>query len=412
MHNGPTNKLSSKKRIRCANGHQSGQSIETNRSMPRRHQNLTATQSSTEMSKFGGTSGSAEMSYVTPSPQLTPKPFDNRNAHSTITATKLPYKPSNSVPADFESRIHSTTEPYPTYRPEPQIHQYVRTPTQCVPLNYYGKENYRPSIHISSLSQSQSTSNMPAQADSWNRLKHQQQKSQQRAFVRHSDNPFKNYKYDPNDTESYLDQLASSANNTTPTGGSIIPPEGFHAIDRGRASYLPRHHSSDILGRRKQQKHGTGLSIRDVLSQKAAESNAHITPVAQFVPNAHQTLYPTENYMHPSLHHNNSARYLPAMDYSVNYHDNEFSTSNHNVYGQATDLNQHGNRNIDLHQAGSYANISPTLVYNPSLQHESQIVLHQASGNAWRGRQDGVQYSTGSFDQENLENMYFYRQFH
>jgi hypothetical protein len=127
--------------------------------------------------------------------------------------------------------------------------------------------------------QLQSDDRFPKDLASWKRLKGLQQKSQQRAFVRHSDNPFKNYKHDPNDTESYLDHLSSHGKEET--SGSIIPPEGLHAL--ATTSTIPifgsrnEHYRTILSGHPRSRKiyDGPALSIPDFLSQKAAESNFH-----------------------------------------------------------------------------------------------------------------------------------------
>jgi hypothetical protein len=111
-------------------------------------------------------------------------------------------------------------------------------------------------------------------------MKNQQQKSQQRAFVRHSDNPFKNYKHDPNDSESYLDRLTSQGKMEATS--SIIPKEGIHALRSTNAvPMIPGHHwirdkyAADHRGtvRERGFHENHTLRIPDLLSQKANESN-------------------------------------------------------------------------------------------------------------------------------------------
>lgn len=123
---------------------------------------------------------------------------------------------------------------------------------------------------------------------SWKRMKSQQQKSQQRAFVHKKDNPFSLYKHDPNDTESYLDLLSSQNKEASQNG--IIPPEGFIALAnankaRTRSSITcgvargnPQHQPNQ-RGRQRGRRDSFGkvMSTQELLSQKAAEQNLHMT---------------------------------------------------------------------------------------------------------------------------------------
>jgi hypothetical protein len=238
VQNGSRIDVTSKKRIRdpavsIAGRHEDQSSvhgIKVARSTLSLHTKLAATQSSVGKSNSGRVSEAAQQTSITPSPHLSPTIAESRNARSNITKSKLYFIPSNLATSEFVRSVHPVIENNPTYHHDLQVQRYVSSPTfrSTSNLSDQAIDNCVQSSHISKKLQAQS---MPSvQSDSWKRLKHQQHKSQQRAFVRRSDNPFKNYKHDPNDTESYLDQLVSSSNETTPKSGSIIPPEGFLAI--------------------------------------------------------------------------------------------------------------------------------------------------------------------------------------
>jgi hypothetical protein len=119
---------------------------------------------------------------------------------------------------------------------------------------------------------------------SWKRTKHQEEKSQRRAFVHKKDNPFSRYKHDPNDAESYLDVLSK----TQSPKDSIIPPEGLRALENAyrqtarRMSQRPVAQASQRRsfqrGRRANRNFSTGrMSNRQLLAQKAAEQNAYLS---------------------------------------------------------------------------------------------------------------------------------------
>ena len=69
----------------------------------------------------------------------------------------------------------------------------------------------------------------PRTSAPWKRAKVEQQRSQQRAFKRKKDNPFRMFRHDPNDSESQLDKLANVRSSTSPQS-SIIPPEGIRQL--------------------------------------------------------------------------------------------------------------------------------------------------------------------------------------
>lgn len=376
---------------------------------------MTVTQSSDGPSTFGRILDSTEQTRVTPSPHPATT-NENHIARAVLPKTKLNYIPYKTVTSDFEQRIHPVVGNYPNYHQEPQPPKQARTPTFRGNSNCQGIDNCMPSSHFS-------TSNMLSKSDSWKRLKHQQQKSQQRAFVRHSDNPFKSYKHDPNDTESYLDQLASSSNETTPTSASIIPPEGFLAIDtaqrhshffsRSAANGSYGSNTREILARRKQQQ-GHVASIRDILSQKAAESNVLNMRATNISPNVVHPQFSSAEYRYPPFPKNPPARSIdagtyPSMTFLAN--GSEFSPNCRTMtYGYVPDINQYTNRRNNIYQTGLYTNTPTYSSYIRSLhdeeQPQSQFDLRHVTGTDSAARRvGGVRYSAA--DQENLEHAFF-----
>jgi hypothetical protein len=111
----------------------------------------------------------------------------------------------------------------------------------------------------------------PASTMTWRQQKKQHVQSQRSAFVRKKDNPFANYKHDPNDAESRLEQLSSQKN-------SIIPTEELTVLDReyrNQPSFAAptQQASSDYRSQRPtgRRNYGNNLTGRDLLAQKSRE---------------------------------------------------------------------------------------------------------------------------------------------
>lgn len=64
---------------------------------------------------------------------------------------------------------------------------------------------------------------LPVHSSGWKKARSLQQKQQQRAFVRKKDNPFTLYSHDPNNSESFLEEL--STKNRSQDTRSILPPK-------------------------------------------------------------------------------------------------------------------------------------------------------------------------------------------
>jgi hypothetical protein len=291
------------------------------------------------------------------------------------------------------------------------------------------------------------STNMHFQSDSWKRTKQQQQKSQQRAFARHSDNPFKSFKHDPNDTESYLDQLASISNRTTPTSASIIPPEGFLAVAAARQ----RSHNSfrqasngtygtnarNISNRRKH--HQVAVSMRDTLILKAAESNALNLRTTQISPNtvypqfngeqyAHPPFYEQipsrsfpieasqfrrEEYTHPPFYEHFPSRSLPIeasrpSNMFGNVHGSDFPPD-HTVYVPVPEINRCSNHGSDMHHSRQYTSMPAFSGNIYSIKGNDQTALQNdrrhAAADATARRDRSVRRSNVS--QDDFEHAFF-----
>jgi hypothetical protein len=132
------------------------------------------------------------------------------------------------------SRFQAQTQPserqLSTHSEAPNWHPTNSTIRQ--PVNQHSfrgqKEEQKQGNYLKRLSVSISTdtaSRFTSGATSWKRAKRQQQQSQQRAFVKKQDNPFSRYQHDPNDSESYLDVLASQNNKY-----EVIPQEDLDVL--------------------------------------------------------------------------------------------------------------------------------------------------------------------------------------
>jgi hypothetical protein len=86
----------------------------------------------------------------------------------------------------------------------------------------------RPSSKNLVFQENKKTPNQGGFRNAWKREKLQQHKTQQRAFVRKEDNPFSDFKCDPNNAENALDSLSSVK---PPAINQVIPAEGFKALE-------------------------------------------------------------------------------------------------------------------------------------------------------------------------------------
>jgi hypothetical protein len=402
----PSRAIASKKRIRdvtssitSAPEYQSQPNVNATRPMLSRRSSIAATQTSDVQSTFGRNLDKTEQTRVTPSPHLTPPP-NKFIIHTPLTNTEMSHIPSGSATTNFEH--HTVMGNYLTYHQEPRPSQQDSTITFHGTTHCQGKVNMQQS-----------------QLDSWKRLKHQQQKSQQRAFVRHSDNPFKSYKHDPNDAESYLDQLVSSSNQTTPTSASIIPPEGFRAIDtvRSQPHFFSRQainsmYEANSRGTMTRRKHlqGQVVSIRDVLSQKAAESNVLNMRTTRNTSNVLHPWYPCEQFTYSQCNGLLPVRSVhggasPSFNFIENAHGTYFSPNNHTMLGHAMDNNQYNNRHTIMYPAGR-TNMPESSTYVHSLnegeQPDLQYFTRDVSATDLLTNRDAT-----NVDQLNLEHTFF-----
>mmetsp|Transcript_28106 Transcript_28106/g.68441 ORF Transcript_28106/g.68441 Transcript_28106/m.68441 type:complete len:505 (+) Transcript_28106:3054-4568(+) len=116
----------------------------------------------------------------------------------------------------------------------------------------------------------------------WQQTKRKQQRSQQRAFASKRDNPFSDFKHDPNDAESYLEELSSQSQSQKRFQNSIIPQSKLdhlqnHSNTANRPPCQPKtwglgHQRMD----RRRRKNGVHhpVSNQELLRRKADESQA------------------------------------------------------------------------------------------------------------------------------------------
>lgn len=90
---------------------------------------------------------------------------------------------------------------------------------------------------------------------SWKREKLHQQRTQQRGFVKKKDNPFSDFKCDPNNAENSLDSLSSI---NTLANNQVIPAEGLKALERAyhEGSQFTDHCRSDFIRSNRVRKSG------------------------------------------------------------------------------------------------------------------------------------------------------------
>jgi Sec63 Brl domain/Helicase conserved C-terminal domain len=109
----------------------------------------------------------------------------------------------------------------------------------------------------------------------WKRAKSEQTKVQRRAFMSGRENPFSQYKHDPNDTESYLDSLSfrghaqfTTKRNPKPTFCAGQPFGCIRAPPATSCASVPKQRNSALR-----------LSTQDLLASKAREAAVNLSTV-------------------------------------------------------------------------------------------------------------------------------------
>ena len=288
-----------------------------------------------------------ENTTVTPSPKLTPSQGNKRKSSITTTERSEPVIERNR---SNHYHRHGGNEPRDS-------NQVVRSTEKDFQVNASIKRKLEPAY-------TQPDVHYPKDVASWRRLKTHQQKSQQRAFVRHSDNPFKNYKHDPNDSETYLDRLASKGKMEVTN--SIIPPEGFHALrsihevptiphNISESEHHTAIHQGTLRGRGFHER--PVLPIPGMLSQKARELSGHNGATAyssSYIHNPPSYQYPYNPHSHEFAFFPDQFRPQPGIHYLSTEYDNEHcnGASLHLSHDHYPDTNFQGtsNCNVGVHQ--------------------------------------------------------------
>ena len=118
---------------------------------------------------------------------------------------------------------------------------------------------------------------------SWKQEKYKTKSLQKNAFRSPKANPFAIFKYDPNNAESHLDELATLSD----LNSTIIPPKPFASSNSAQATVGKKYRAGYSLRTparngivnsiRKRKRGGTKLigNIKDLLQQKANEQNSY-----------------------------------------------------------------------------------------------------------------------------------------
>jgi hypothetical protein len=347
---------------------------------------------------------------VTPSP----KPATNNAASAFSSALRTPptapqFEPSLQTP-QFAGIATLGTAPVQ----QPSVHPVANRPPAIVEISKHPNQSFRtPSDYGSQYNDNLSAQNRsryptaPSSIESkrkrgsdvnasWNQAKRKQQKSQQRAFGRKTDNPFAFYQHDPNDAESHLDALSSDNKDSS----SIIPAQELDALRRKSVSYQrPRiadgrravTEQASQKRRRNFSPYGR-VSNQELLRMKAAEQEAYSGISADRVYGS-ESNHPrqSESWNHqiaqhpaygearyasqPGLYSHEDASQSQMSPYGLSYHDGmepsarveQFSTTWTNEYDRAHD-DTSWNRNQPQHDSG----------YQPTLEHISPNSYAQA----------------------------------
>ena len=145
-----------------------------------------------------------------------------------------------SSPTQFSNHIPSQRDDISTrgYQATPQCGMLTPANASDPFKNYPRKSLFSPPL----------TSNI------WKQARQQQVRAQKHAFARERENPFSNYKHDPNDAESVLDALSQK----TPPENFIIPPESLRNIETVHSTRSFSQGRREFSGRRNQQAWRTG----------------------------------------------------------------------------------------------------------------------------------------------------------
>lgn len=155
-----------------------------------------------------------------------------------------------------------------------------------------GSSGTRPSLSPygseSTTSPVRSTGSKRDNSKSWWQEKRNQTKSQQRAFTQKKENPFANYKHDPNDAEGFLDNLNTTNNERQES--TIIPQQALRALRRESVQQrlpglVPKKFEPE--GRRSLRGSifaSQKVDERSLLAMKAAEAETTVAPWSNIYP--------------------------------------------------------------------------------------------------------------------------------
>eukprot|EP00977_Amphora_coffeiformis_P002966 scaffold568_cov160-Amphora_coffeaeformis.AAC.23 len=135
----------------------------------------------------------------------------------------------------------------------------------------------------------------PLTSTMWKQARQQQVRAQKHAFARERENPFSNYKHDPNDAESVLDALSQK----TPPQKAIIPPESLRLVDTAYSMNSFPRGSRGFAGRQSQHGRRTGSrQQRRFFSQPAVSTEIPVQSRPSFHPRgmfaSHQSPIPRD----------------------------------------------------------------------------------------------------------------------
>jgi hypothetical protein len=147
-------------------------------------------------------------------------------------------------------------------------------------LSPYGSEST--TISVRSMGSTRGNSR------SWWQEKRNQTKSQERAFTKKKENPFANYKHDPNDAEGFLDNLNTTNNERQES--TIIPQKALNALRRESTQQrLPGMVPKKFEPEGRRSLRGSifasqNVNERSLLAMKAAEAETTVAPWSSIYP--------------------------------------------------------------------------------------------------------------------------------
>lgn len=280
------------------------------------------------------------------------------NTNATVTMTRTPTSNSEDPKEDSDIRVQHLVRSIVTPSPHLNIIQPVNRPTRP-DLG----ENFQPESSRKLSFSSKRMRLVDTNHNSWQREKKQQHSLQQRAFKSPRENPFSQFKYDPNDVEKVLEQeTRKSENQKIEDPFSVLPMQMTY--DRSRSRFFEsrrkpiRSSFSSFIGSARRNRVGAAQipTGQDLLRQKAYEQQSlagslnynsfqqNTSPFVSYSPqNRHLYEHETRLSRPPAMCYNDQAHSFQHPPY---FGDFDMAIGE-NVYHRPYPFQNHGSMDYD-----------------------------------------------------------------